>query len=223
MLCDKVIRELAVPTDDRDATALAEHLAACPTCSDWAARIARIDRLWKATRPAEPSPETWDAVWNRITRTLDCPETIGAETIATPLPSTNGSHPLVVARPSPSARSVPRSGPHRFAMIALIGLAQAAAVLLAVGLAWQPPGPNRPRVQTPPIAQIGDPKHSDSIPMTLGSLEIEEGQFVVIRLDGPAPEMVNLTPERRPFGADPWLEMHNVMESGLDPKVAMKE
>ena len=31
MHCDEVIRELAVPTDDRDSAALAEHLANCPS------------------------------------------------------------------------------------------------------------------------------------------------------------------------------------------------
>ena len=33
MQCDKVIRELAVPTDDRDPASLAEHLAECPSCA----------------------------------------------------------------------------------------------------------------------------------------------------------------------------------------------
>ena len=32
MHCHAVIRELAVPTDDRDSTALAEHLATCAVC-----------------------------------------------------------------------------------------------------------------------------------------------------------------------------------------------
>lgn len=34
MQCDKVIRELAVPTDERDSASLAEHLAQCPACTD---------------------------------------------------------------------------------------------------------------------------------------------------------------------------------------------
>ena len=55
MRCDEVIRELAVPTDDRDSAALAEHLANCPSCAVWAKRDAEFDRLWDATRPAEPS------------------------------------------------------------------------------------------------------------------------------------------------------------------------
>ncbi len=32
MRCDEVIGELAVPSDDCDSAALAEHLAQCPAC-----------------------------------------------------------------------------------------------------------------------------------------------------------------------------------------------
>ena len=56
MRCDEVIRELAVPTDDRDSAALAEHLASCPSCAGWAKRDAQFDRLWEATRPTNPRP-----------------------------------------------------------------------------------------------------------------------------------------------------------------------
>ncbi len=69
--CDEVIRELAVPTDDRDSAALAEHLANCPSCADWAKRDAEFDRLWDATRPVEPSSQAWDAVWSHIASSLD--------------------------------------------------------------------------------------------------------------------------------------------------------
>ena len=71
MHCDEVIRELAVPTDDRDSAALAEHLASCPSCADWAKRDAQFDRLWDATRPTEPSPQVWDTVWAHIASSLD--------------------------------------------------------------------------------------------------------------------------------------------------------
>ena len=73
MRCDEVIRELAVPTDDRDGTALAEHLAGCPSCVAWARRAALLDRLWEATRPPEPSPEAWDSVWANINQALQSP------------------------------------------------------------------------------------------------------------------------------------------------------
>src|SRR5438046_10702231 len=71
MRCDAVIRELAVPTDERDSTALAEHVAKCPACAAWAKRSAGLDRLWEATRPPEPSAEVWDVLWSRLARSLD--------------------------------------------------------------------------------------------------------------------------------------------------------
>ena len=73
MRCDEVVRELAAPTADRDRAAMADHLAGCPACAEWARRAEALDRLWDATRPAEPSPEAWDAVWANIARALPCP------------------------------------------------------------------------------------------------------------------------------------------------------
>ena len=71
MHCDEVIRELVVPTDDRDSATVAEHLANCPSCAGWAERDAQFDRLWNATRPIEPSPQVWGTVWARIASSLD--------------------------------------------------------------------------------------------------------------------------------------------------------
>ena len=135
MHCDEVIRELAVPTDDRDSAALAEHLANCPSCCRWAKRDAEFDRLWDATRPLEPSAQVWDSVWSHIASSLDSttPEEFKALT-ASPF-SVNGSvsdvdTPLVPVSTSSRSRS------WNWAAVGLIGLAQAAAVLLAVGWAW---------------------------------------------------------------------------------------
>ena len=57
MRCDEVVRELAAPTGNRDREAMAEHLAACSACAEWARRAGDLDRLWGATRPAEPTSE----------------------------------------------------------------------------------------------------------------------------------------------------------------------
>ena len=66
MRCEDVIRELAAPTDTRDAASLAEHLSRCPSCAAWAERAARLDHLWEVTQPAEPTPEVWDNVWAQV-------------------------------------------------------------------------------------------------------------------------------------------------------------
>ena len=76
MRCAEVIRELAVPNDRLDATALAEHLSSCPSCAVWAQHAVRFDEIWKATRPREPGEATWDAMWTDIVGTLDMPPSL---------------------------------------------------------------------------------------------------------------------------------------------------
>src|SRR5437588_12667328 len=99
MRCDEVIRELAAPTEDRDRTAVAEHLAGCKACADWARRAAQLDQLWEATCPPEPAPQAWDSVWSNITRALDSSVTAEIAARTTPQPSRNGngSSPKVIA------------------------------------------------------------------------------------------------------------------------------
>jgi hypothetical protein len=203
MQCDKVIRELAVPTDDRDPASLAEHLAECPSCAVWADRAARFDRLWEATRPAEPNSETWDAVWAHVAHGVD--ESTPAEEKAFTLhpSSLNGSAAKTEKSAAPKGRSSGfRAG--RLMAIGSLGIAQAAAIFLAVSLSWQPPA---------------------------NVVEIEEGQQIVIRIEGPEARVVDLRPEGisynifyEPLYNDDWYELFNKMEAiASPPVVAMKE
>ena len=73
MRCVDVIRELAAPTDTRDAVGLADHLSRCSSCANWARQAEQLDRLWDLTRPAEPSPEVWDNLWSQVAHSLDNP------------------------------------------------------------------------------------------------------------------------------------------------------
>jgi len=218
MHCDEVVKELATPTDHRDSTALADHIAGCPACADWANCAVQLDRLWEATRPIEPTPDVWDAVWARMASSLD-PST------STELESTgplNGS-PRVVEIPLNGPRHSPRSRPWHSAAIGL-GLAQAAAILLAVGLAWHQSTPS----QTSQVAKNTDfsfsPLSSES-PVRISfpdegfSVVVDEGHSVVIHwerqehkvvlpifladlsllpihADGQAPKVVDHTPRR---------------------------
>ena len=68
--CDDVMQALAAP-GVLSSEAVAEHLAGCPSCAAWAERDAALTRLWEATRPIEPSPVVWDAVWTRLADRLD--------------------------------------------------------------------------------------------------------------------------------------------------------
>ena len=121
MRCDDVIRELAAPTAGCDSAALADHLAACPACSHFAERVAHLDHLWEATRPALPSDRAWGVLWTAVCDQLDQPvevgisveEEVGRDLIALP---------VAVSRPW-----------RRWATV-VFGLAQAAALLVGFGL-----------------------------------------------------------------------------------------
>jgi hypothetical protein len=246
MQCDKVIKELAAPTDHRDTIALAEHVAGCPSCGSWADRAAQLDRLWDRTRPTEPTSDVWDTVWARMAASLD-------------------------SSPSTEVESSPRSRPWRPVVIGLVGLAQAAAIFLAVGLAWrQVATPSQTAklansISSSPNSEldlrIAYPAEGLPIVVDEGHLVIiHEGRqenkvllpvfmanlsMVVIEADGQAPKVVDRTPRRMPadeqwwkkapkikdqarevgplFGVDDWYVMYNEVESMVSPMVAMQE
>jgi hypothetical protein len=217
MQCDNVRRELAVPTDDRDSAGLTEHLAQCPSCATWADRAARFDRLWEATRPAEPTGEIWDTVWAHVASAVD------KKAFTVHSPSLNGSAAKIEYSPVPSGRS-PGFRAKRLMAIGSLGIAQAAAVFLAVFLSWPPsaPSPQREvgdRNMTPSFATAD----SNVMVSMDGVIEIEEGQRVVIRIEGPAARVVVLTPERTTYGVDEMYLAFNEVEGIANPKVAMKE
>jgi hypothetical protein len=217
MQCDNVIRELAVPTDDRDSAGLTEHLAQCPSCSTWADRAARFDRLWGVTRPAEPTSETWDTVWAQVASAVDKKEfTVHSS-------SHYGSAAKIENSPVPSGRSPGFRG-RRLMAIGSLGIAQAAAVFVAVFLSW-PPSAKSPR------REVGDTSVAPSVVttdsnvrvLTDGVVEIEQGQQVVICIEGPAARVVVLTPDGTSYGVDEMYLAFNEVEGIANPRVAMKE
>jgi hypothetical protein len=108
------------------------------------------------------------------------------------------------------------------AALASFGLAQAAAVLFAVGLVWQ----SLPSPQNAQIAKRLTPATATYPYMDADSpsIEIEEGNLVVIRSEGQKSEVLVLASESSPFGIDDWLLMLNAAESmAPNPVVAMKE
>jgi hypothetical protein len=223
MRCDEVIRELAAPTDDRDGTALADHLAGCPSCSDWARQAARLDQLWDATRPPEPSPEAWGTVWANIAQSLP---SAAAHRESTSRPSRNGTATKVLTYPAPThVANPPRIW--RMGAAALMGLAQAAAILVAIGLAWrgQPsaPKPENVRVaqdQTPSPPRAPSAIRVDS-PVRVEA-DIEEGRLLVILADGPLPQVMDKTPAEMAYRVDSMLLMFNEIESMGHPMIASR-
>lgn len=231
MQCDKVIRELAVPTDDRDPASLAEHVAQCPSCAVWADRAARFDRLWEATRPSEPTGEMWDTVWNQVACAVDKSNPIEQKAFALHRSSLNGA---AAKTEESAARTGRRSGfrARRLMAIGSLGLAQAAAIFLAVYLSWHPSAKSpRTQVGETGLAHSFVTTDSNATVSTNGVVEIDEGQQIVIRIEGLAPHVVDLRPERisynvfyEPLYYDDWYELFNKMEAiASPPVVAMKE
>jgi hypothetical protein len=239
MRCDEVVRELAAPTANRDREAMAEHLSSCSSCAEWARRAEQLDRLWEATRPAELSPEVWDAVWAQIAPSLPCPATARHEDapMAGATPSRNGSGPRIFAHPAPAPASAPapvgtrsRGRPWRLvSAVALVGLAQAAAILVALGLAWQShplrPGPGRNG--GPVIA--GPPAPAAPVPVRVATVvrfeaEIPEGSLKpkirLLRVEGPTARVEDVTTPEMNTGSDIGMVWLNLMESAATPQVA---
>jgi hypothetical protein len=217
MQCDNVIRELAVPTDDRDSSGLTEHLAQCPSCATWADRVARFDRLWEATRPAEPISDIWDTVWAHVASAVDKKEFRAHSS------SLDGSAAKIENSPVPSSRSHGLRV-RRLMAIGSVGIAQAAAVFLAVFLSWPPSAKSPQReVGDTSVAPSFVTTDSNMTVSTDGVVEIEEGQQVVIRIEGPVVRVVVLTPDGVPFGVDEMYLAFNEVEGIANPKVAMKE
>jgi hypothetical protein len=222
MLCNELIRELAVPTDDRDSAAVAEHLANCTSCASWARRDAQFDRVWNATRPVEPSAQTWGTVWAYIASSYDSSTPAEFEAIASPMPTLNGSVPHS-ERPLASSRSRRWT----WAAIGVISLAQAAAVLLAVGWAWH----DSPKSQAPQLAiathtaalspdssKVAKVTGLQSVPV----FEIEAGPLVVIRMEDSSVRVVDPTPDGISYSVDDWFLVFNAVEAFAKPVVALQ-
>jgi len=238
MRCEEVIEELAAPTDTRDTASLEGHLSGCPSCAAWANRAAELDRLWQATGPAEPASHVWDNLWASVASSLDSStlkEFASPTVFLSPNQSVNGS----VAKPGPKlihSPLPPSFGSRLWKAIGLVGMAQAAAVLLVAGLTWRffiPP-------HSPERGGIASAKPSPTVPsanafirVSLPNVDIEEGHLVVILADPMNPTVVDRTPKVTVTldGDDysyanldlDWYEILGKAESLGKPVVAMKE
>jgi hypothetical protein len=74
MRCEDLRRELAAPSGLPTPDEMADHLASCPDCAERSRRSARLDRIWEATRPPEPSIQALDTLWARASAALDAPK-----------------------------------------------------------------------------------------------------------------------------------------------------
>ncbi len=230
MNCDDVKREISVPTGVYGSDRMAEHLAACASCNIWAKRARQLDQVWDVTRPTEPGPEAWDSLWARVTSSLDQTPAKGFTVEST---ASRAPYGVVASEQAPGSRRNQRVRSRRRTLltVGLIGLAQAATVLIAVGLTWN----GSTRSNAPVIAGSGTPPHAAAKSQLAHVIEIDEGRLVVIQLDDAAVQVVDRTPEVAGFRldkrlrnlesalVDDWLVMLNEVESMTKPLVAMQE
>ncbi|MDG3007407.1 hypothetical protein [Paludisphaera mucosa] len=145
-----------------------------------------LDRLWEATRPPAPPAEAWDRVWASLSRLDD--------------------EPAAHARPLTLVMPPPRAG--RWAAAGLVLIAQAAAILLAVGI----------------TLRNGSRPDADDVSRTATAVvRIEEGQLVLIRSNADVLQTTDLSPQAGPAGVDAWYLVYNLLESMAGPVVAMSE
>jgi hypothetical protein len=206
MRCDEVIRLLDEMSGERSEPALMRHLAHCESCTRRAEENLRLERLWVATCPAEPSPEAWEHLWTSVSSSLD-----------------RRSHTSRTATVAGDVASHPQARARRWrglAAISLVGLAQAAALVLAIGLSWNGPPTELPN---PIPAHPGNPGPSERTAPSLDSVvEVEEGQNILIRSQGASVDIIDLDKLDTFRGADPWYVFYNCVESASSA-IAMTE
>jgi hypothetical protein len=236
MRCVDVIRELITPSDTSDAAALFDHLSRCSSCAAFATHAARLNRLWEATRPPEPAPEVWDNLWSQVAHSLD--GSTPQEAASPSLPARqNGSPSTSVLKfeVEPHERSLTPSFRSRlWAGIGIVGLSQAAALLLVAGLTWCFFIPSKQEVASL-NPSTSNPATPNSVVAFLPSVDIEAGQVVVILVDPKCPSVVDRTSKAMIAGVDreyvdwygderyfDWPQVFNEVESLAKPKVAME-
>lgn len=149
MRCADVLHELAVPTGAVERNLVSDHLAHCPSCARWAERNTRLDQIWEATRAPELSSAAWDRIWANVSPALDAP--VGTAPALGPV----SPAPVIVI-----------SHPWRRTAVAVFVLAQAAAILAGVGLAWyqaQAPSSAPVRLSPQPLASVAAPGGTNAV------------------------------------------------------------
>jgi hypothetical protein len=147
-----------------------------------------LGQLWEATRPVEPTPAAWDAVWSRVESSLYTP---------------------VAAKPAGAASEVLsfEPGPHGRFGWRLMAAAQAAAVLAALGLGLA----SRRATEGPPYMR---PDMAANTAAADGPVEIDAGAVVLLRGDGPGLRVeVAVARDDRANGVDGYFAMFNAVEA----------
>jgi hypothetical protein len=180
-ICREIEQELATPTGRVSPVTMAAHLDACSACARIAARARTIDAAWLATRPDEPAESAWDATWAGVALALEAPE------------------PAVLTMAG-------RRGAGR---LAWIGLAAAAAAVLALTLNV----PSKQVLKLPP-AQVAVAQ--------VDQLELPAGETSFLRFDDRGALTVQPVKEGE-AGVGLGNDIFNFMESAAVPSLAVRE
>jgi len=208
MRCVDVIRELSVPSAGVDGAELSGHLAHCPECAAWAARNAKLDRLWGATSPVSPSTAAWDSVWAQISDALER-EPAPAEILP------------FLAAPASGSRLKPRAS--WIFWIAQTAAAAAVLVMVVAHFRFGTPKPQMaqnpaPAVAIPPtaLAHNTTPRVEKTVTVTEYEYEFEQGQLPIIRFDtaGKSVQTTDLALNESPIRVDSAYEALNEWEGG---------
>jgi hypothetical protein len=114
------------------------------------------------------------------------------------------------------------------AAIAVVGLAQAAAVFLALNASWPISTKSvgldlTTSTQGPSSSSNSVPTASERRPLSIPVVEIEAGQSVVIHVDDSTANVLVLTHDGISSSVDDWYLVFNAIEAIAHPVVAMKE
>jgi hypothetical protein len=161
----------------------------------------------------DPPTDSWDRLWSSVTARLDR---------LAPVTASRSKHSVAPVADSAARHSSPLARPWRgLAAIGLVALAQAAALLVAVNLYWNPGAtdarPYAPWSSTSPEMAQQTAPGLDSV------VDVEWGQVILIRSDGlnevETTDLALLVPST---GEDPWYDFYNRIESA-SAVVAMTE
>ena len=190
MRCADVMHELTTLRGEPIPQGSAEHLARCPRCAAWAEQKFRLDRLWEATRPDEPSSAVWESIWAKVSTAADAP---------------------------PARLTIP-ARPWRRAAIAGLVIAQAAAILLGalllirqggshsqVQIAKHVPPPRSPLSPVPnPVARVA---------IQTAKVDVDCNQLVCIQSSLRGVKVVRVDPEENSNSVDPSFVMLGILEA----------
>lgn len=218
MRCDEVAQELSAPTGRLDRSAMAVHLAACPRCAAWLEKMEKLDRIWEATRPAEPTGLAFDQLWSNVNRSLEVGMSPELADVASSVES-----PIRETIPfDPDRRGSRR---WRLAVAVLAPLAAAAVLLLAI----LPTGSDGPAPGDPgrnhQANWDGDVQSDPQVPVevALTSFEFDQGGVSIIHIGEDGPPRIEEHPlmpvsDTETIAAS--FEMLNYVETLSDPQGA---